>query len=287
MKTKLMLIVMLLMLCITGCRKENDNDNNSSMSVTTEAPTVGPTDSAKVTVQPNVETTVPEETMSPNVETVAPGETVPPNMETVAPDESTAGPDGDGQGEDGNNYQEKEEKYEYIVEYSFGDGVEFGQKNRCVSQLNERIRYLSLLDVEAWSDNDKLYMGYNNKDYEEVIKLLAQKGEIVFMYGEDFLVFDNDEIKRIDIKQDYAENEILVFELGSSYIEEFYEFTSNHIGGNLVLSCDGTDIMQITIDMPVESGEFSVVKVPEQKVLDLFPVYIQSGTIIKLNPTTV
>lgn len=295
MKIKLMLIVLSLVLCTTGCSQdENDkNDNNVSkepahtsganklpsgegdVSETTSAPTIESTDSPKVTVSPNVETNAPKETMSPSVE-------------TVAPDETTATPDGQtGTSQLDDDEMSKEDEYEYVCGYVFEEETNLTRQNRCVSQLKERIKLLALSDTEVWVANNKLYIGYNNKEYKELIDLLTKKGEIQFRYKEDFLVFDDDKIKSVEIKQGYNENDVLIFKLVEDYESKFYNFTNEHIGGWFVLSCDGTDIMRITIDMPVESGEFSVIKVPEKKVLDLFPVYIQSGTIIELNPTAV
>ncbi|MBQ3061436.1 MAG: hypothetical protein IJD02_03240 [Lachnospiraceae bacterium] len=283
MRVRLILVIMLLASIMTGCDGDKDKEKE------TKAPTV--TDHV-------VETQTPDKTPHPNGETLLPGSTVlpedntmPPYEPTVTPGEQTQMPDStadvDKEQADEENTQSKEDEYKYVREYSFGKDVDLVQQNRCEVQVEKRISLLKLSDTRVWVEDNKLYIGYNDDRYGEIIDFVTKKGEISFRYKEEFEVFNKDKIDSITIKKDYLDNEIMVFLLADDYAETFYKFTSEHINGWFILSCDGVDIMQINIDMPVENGEFSVVKVPEKHVLDLFPAYILSGTIIELNPTTI
>lgn len=311
MKKIVLIMTLVLAVMIIACsNKEKDDTTTENVLGNAEPKETygGDTKKPEASIAPEISD--PEDTLAPDVEgTMSPDleDTSAPDAEgTMSPDiEDTSAPDGEGtmspdientpapeetpapesmETENGNSNMDK---YEYVVAYQIEGTQNVTDYDRCRVALQERIEIMELEDIKVWVENEKIYIGYDNKEYGDEIELITKKGEIHFRYNNEYLVFDNKVIKNITKKVDYKGEEYLIFELFGGYSEEFAVFTQEHIGGELVLRCDGEDVMSITIDVAVENGMFSVKKVPDAQVLDMLSVYIQSGTILELNPTAI
>lgn len=283
-------LMMTISLCaLTMACSKNDANENIDKPVETKLPQVMSTEPYVETREPQVSNT--PQTMEP-VQTTVPTTVEPIQTEappTTAPDEVPATGDPGENEEPGETVGilDEKDKYEYIVAYETVSRVEALQLDRCKVILANRMELMGITESSVWIENDKIYIGYNNESYKDMIALIAKKGEIQFRYNGDYVLFDNSKIKSITYKKDYKGDEYLIVELFGEYTQEFATFTQEHISGKLVLNCDGEDMMEITIDMAVEGGKFSVYKVPGVNVLDMLSVYIQTGTVYELNPTTI
>ena len=177
----------------------NDEDNKSektknpletNMPVQTKAPQTempGETQPAQTKAPQgtqSVETENPEGTQMP--------QTIEP-METMLPEGN----------KDETQAESNADKYEYVVAYEIVGGENSLDYERCRITINERIEIMELYEVMAWNEYEKLYIGYNDKSYKEIIDMIARKGEILFKDSIDLDVFNNKEIKSITKKKDY------------------------------------------------------------------------------------
>lgn len=290
---KILLIMIMSVAFMVACSDKNEGDSSPNTENLVET-----NENVNVQGEEGLNTDTPISTNAP--EEQIPKESLPPqdifNPEnTMSPEdassiEDTSSPEetGDPENEIENSGDDNVEvKYEYVVAYEIVGGENSVHYDVCKSIIDERIKIMGITDVVSWLENDKLYIGYNNKEYRDIVDMIAKKGEIQFRYNNEYLVFDNSKIKSIEKKTDYKGDEYLIFELYGGYSEEFAQFTQEHLGGNFVLRCDGKDVMTITIDMAIEDGVFYVNKVPGVQVLDMLSAYIQTGTTFELNPTTI
>ncbi len=171
---------------------------------------------------------------------------------------------------------DKLEKYKYINTYKIlGDLTEVDYE-KCENLIKKRIELMQYTEIEVDRKEDIIRIGYNNGGYSQRLALILNPGKLVFRYKEDFDVFSNDQIEKIEIGTGFDYEYVMNILLTSEYVEEFAKFTKGHIGGELYLFCDGEKLMMITIDMQVPNGQFSIV-MPDQMVFDMMPMYIQSG----------
>ncbi len=149
-------------------------------------------------------------------------------------------------------------------------------------QLNFRIQKLGLKEIDVEVDKSRITVFYNNDDYTGIIRLLAAKGEILVKNGMGNVVLNNDNIQSINVRSDdenpgFREMEVILTPKGT---EEFAEYTTQRDEDELVLSCNGKELIKIAFNQPVTDGKFTLSNIPEDDLLyDAMAAYAVSKPI--------
>lgn len=216
-----------------------------------------------------------DETKEP-VATTEPPATLKPEYDN----EGTGVPTGD---DEENDNTQPEEVYNNELIFEPVEECSASDIEKAITQIYIRAGHLGITDMNIADDETKIVIRYNNDDETAMIRLLAASGDVVFKNGLGNVILSNDDILKVNVSTDDENPEFrkMEVELTPTGTESFKEYTTQRDEDELILSCNGKELMKITFGQPVTDGRFVLSNIPKEELIyNAISAYVVSEPVI-------